>query len=57
VITSRDESTGALFARNPWRGDFGDRVAFIDLGGQQQSCTGDRAEFLGELGASMIPPP
>ena len=51
VITSRDESTGALFARNPWRGDFGDRVAFIDLGGRQQSCTGDRAEFLGELGA------
>jgi len=55
VITSRDESTGALFARNPWRGDFGDRVAFVDLGGQQQSFTGDRGEFLGELGSADNP--
>ena len=51
VITSRDETSGALLARNPWRSDFGDRVAFIDFGGQQQSLTGDRGEFLGALGA------
>ena len=50
MITSRDETTGALFARNPWRPDFGDRVAFIDLAGAQHSMTGDRREFLDPLG-------
>ncbi|MEO8997686.1 MAG: glycosyl transferase family 36 [Rhodanobacter sp.] len=55
VITSRDEPTGALFARNPWRPDFGDRVAFIDLGGQQHSMTGDRREFLDPLGTIERP--
>src|ERR1700674_4291848 len=51
VITSRDEQTGALFARNPWRSDFGGHVAFVDLAGQQHSMSGDRSEFLGSLGA------
>ena len=55
VITNRDASTGALFARNPWRGDFGDRVAFIDLGGSQHSLSGDRTEFLGQLGVVHHP--
>ena len=55
VVTARDDATGALFARNAWRSDFGDRVAFIDLGGQQQSFSGDRSEFLGELGAVHNP--
>ena len=55
VITSRDESTGALFARNPWRADFGDRVAFIDMAGQQHSMSGDRGEFLGPIGAIERP--
>ncbi len=51
VITSRDEQTGALFARNPWRRDFGGHVAFVDLAGQQQSMSGDRGAFLGPFGA------
>lgn len=51
VATSRDAQTGALFARNAWRAEFGERVAFIDLGGRQQTCTGDRLEFLGRYGA------
>ncbi|MEW5306791.1 MAG: hypothetical protein WDW36_009229 [Sanguina aurantia] len=55
VITTIDTATGALFARNRWRGDFADRVAFIDLGGQQQSLSGNRTEFLGELGAVHQP--
>ena len=55
VITSRDELTSALLARNPWRADFGDRVAFIDLAGQQHSMSGDRGEFLGQLGAIERP--
>ena len=55
VITSRDAATGALFARNPWRADFGDRVAFIDMAGQQHSISGDRGEFLGPIGAIERP--
>mgnify|MGYP001070248675 CR=1 FL=1 len=51
VITSRDEQTGALFARNPWRSDFDGHVAFADLAGQQCSISGDRGEFLGPFGA------
>ncbi len=51
VQTARDERTGALFARNRWRPDFGERVAFADLGGAQQAIGGDRAAFLGPLGA------
>ncbi len=51
VITSHDEQTGALFARNPWRSDFGEQIAFVDQAGQQQSMTGDRGEFLGPFGA------
>jgi cellobiose phosphorylase len=55
VITSRDETTGALFARNPWRPDFGDRVAFVDLAGAQHSISGDRHGFLGPLGTVAQP--
>ena len=51
VVTERDDATGALFARNAWRAEYGERIAFIDLGGAQRSCTGDRTEFLGPGGA------
>jgi cyclic beta-1,2-glucan synthetase len=50
VVTSRDAATGALFARNAWRPEFGERVAFIDFGGRPVSLTGDRLEFLGRYG-------
>jgi cellobiose phosphorylase len=50
VVTELDDATGALFARNAWRAEYGEQVAFIDLGGVQQSCTGDRTEFLGAYG-------
>ncbi len=55
VITARDAATGALFARNPWRPDFGGRVAFFDMAGQQHSISGDRSEFLGPLGGVDAP--
>ncbi|HTD29741.1 MAG TPA: glycosyl hydrolase family 65 protein, partial [Xanthomonadaceae bacterium] len=51
VVTSNDSATGALFARNAWRPEFGERIAFADLRGLQSCCTGDRGEFLGYLGA------
>jgi cyclic beta-1,2-glucan synthetase len=47
VVTERDATTGAMFARNAWNGEFAERVAFADLGGRQSSWTGDRLEFLG----------
>jgi cellobiose phosphorylase len=55
VTTEYDEATGALFARNRWRAPFGERVAFIDMGGTQHSFTGDRTEFLGHFGSVALP--
>jgi cyclic beta-1,2-glucan synthetase len=47
VVTEIDSPSGALLARNSWSRDFGRRTAFLDLAGQQLSCSGDRGEFLG----------
>ncbi|MHB1059148.1 MAG: GH36-type glycosyl hydrolase domain-containing protein [Rhodanobacter sp.] len=55
VLTACDERTGALFARNRWRPDFADRVAFADLAGPAHAMTGDRREFLGPLGTLEQP--
>ena len=55
ISTEIDPTTGAMFARNPWRTDFRDRVAFVDLGGRQMSWTGDRKEFLGRHGTLEHP--
>jgi cyclic beta-1,2-glucan synthetase len=51
VVTSCDPVTGALLARNAWRAEFNERVAFMDLAGLQRSMTGDRLEFLGRHGS------
>ena len=50
IVTEVDPDTGALLARNAWNVDFGDRVAFADLGGRQTAWTGDRTEFFGRNG-------
>ncbi|HZW17882.1 MAG TPA: glycosyl transferase family 36 [Luteimonas sp.] len=55
VATSLDGGTGALFATNAWRAEFGERVAFMDLRGRQQSHSGDRFEFLGLHGDLTAP--
>ena len=55
VATSLDDDTGALLARNAWRAEFGERVAFVDLRGRQQSHDGDRLGFLGRLGDLSAP--
>lgn len=49
IVTTKDEATGAVFARNPWNEDFGDRVAFADFG-NENTLTADRTEFLGRHG-------
>ena len=51
VVTEIDPATKAIFARNSWSADFGHRIAFADLCGRQESCTGNRTEFLGRNGS------
>jgi len=51
VVTEIDEATSILLARNPWNATFGERVAFMDMGGRQQSWSGDRKAFLGRHGS------
>jgi cyclic beta-1,2-glucan synthetase len=46
---------GALFARNAYNLDFGDRVAFLASDTQAQSFTSDRLEFIGATGSATMP--
>ena len=46
VVTSRDPVTGALFARNGWTPAFANRIAFLDMKGEQTEVTGDRRAFV-----------
>ncbi len=55
VVTEVDATSGALFARNPYRFDFGDRVAFADVLHRPRSVTGDRTEFLGRNQSAADP--
>jgi cyclic beta-1,2-glucan synthetase len=55
IITELDTETGALFAGNPWDAEFGQRVAFADLAGQQTRWTGNRSEFIGRNGSLDAP--
>lgn len=55
VVTERDADTGAIFARNAWNIEFGERIAFIDLCGKQTAWTGDRKEFMGRNGNMQKP--
>ena len=55
VVTEIDPETGVLLARNPWRMEFGSRVAFADMAGQQSSWSGDRTEFIGRNGSLALP--
>jgi len=55
IITEIDSETSALTARNPWSLEFHARVAFMDMGGRQQTLSGDRAEFIGRHGSLAEP--
>ncbi|MEO8347021.1 MAG: glycosyl hydrolase family 65 protein, partial [Betaproteobacteria bacterium] len=56
VITQRDSTSGALFARNPYNTDFAGRIAFFDVDRVTDgSFCGDREEFLGRNGTLRNP--
>ncbi len=55
VVTEIDPKTGVMLARNSWRVEFGSRVAFADMAGQQSSWSGDRTEFIGRNGSFALP--
>jgi cyclic beta-1,2-glucan glucanotransferase len=55
ILSELDPPSRALFARSAWKGEFGGRVAFADLGGRQTSHTCDRREFLGRNGSAAYP--
>ena len=55
VVTEKDAKTGALFARNPYSTEFGDRVAFFDVDDTTRTLTCDRTEFIGRNGTLAAP--
>jgi len=55
IVTEIEPRTTALLARNAWGTDFQSRVAFMDMGGRQEACTADRAEFIGRHGSLAEP--
>ncbi|GAB6040390.1 GH36-type glycosyl hydrolase domain-containing protein [Endothiovibrio diazotrophicus] len=50
VVTEIDPADGALYARNPYHGEFPGRVAFFDVDESERTVTCDRAEFIGRNG-------
>src|SRR6185436_3758713 len=55
VATARDDSSGALTARNPYHPELAGHVAFLWISGSEQSWTGDRTEFIGCNGDPVNP--
>jgi cyclic beta-1,2-glucan synthetase len=55
VVTAWDASNGLLLARNAYRPDFGDRVAFAGCSPAAHSHTADRTAFLGRNGTTARP--
>lgn len=55
VVTEIDATSGALFARNAYSTEFGDRVAFLDVDDLSRTLTGDRTEFIGRNGTLRRP--
>jgi cellobiose phosphorylase len=55
VVAEPNIDTGALFARNAYSADFGERVAFFDVDDPTRTHTCDRAEFIGRNGTLTAP--
>ncbi len=55
IHTEIDPASGALFAKNPYNTEFGNRVAFFDVDSSRKSFTADRTEFIGRNGTLQNP--
>ncbi|MEX2214195.1 MAG: glucoamylase family protein [Phycisphaeraceae bacterium] len=55
VVTEVDSASGAMFTRNPYNPDFGDRVVFAGCSESECTITADRTEFLGRNGSPANP--
>ena len=55
ISTEMDLLGGAIYARNPYNADFGERVAFFDVDDPARTFTCDRTEFLGRNGRRSAP--
>ncbi|HEY0431908.1 MAG TPA: hypothetical protein VGC61_08805 [Pyrinomonadaceae bacterium] len=55
VITEIDQSTGTIFANNPFNNEFAQRVAFAATNEKVFSATCDRKEFIGRNGTLSAP--
>jgi cyclic beta-1,2-glucan synthetase len=55
VVTELDAMSGALFARNAYSSEFGERVAFVDSSEAMRTVTADRTEFVGRNGTPADP--
>ena len=55
VITEIDQTSGAIFAENPYNSEFPGRVAFFDANMLKRTVTGDRHEFIGRNGSLEKP--
>ncbi|WPL18162.1 Cellobiose phosphorylase [Thiorhodovibrio winogradskyi] len=55
LVTEIDPNSGALLARNPYNGEFADRLAFFDVDDPARNLSGDRSEFLGRNGSLSQP--
>ncbi len=55
VTTEIDARNGALYARNPYNGEFPDWVAFFDVDEPTRTVTGSRLEFIGRNGTLRAP--
>jgi cellobiose phosphorylase len=55
IVTETDPKSGALFARNSYNKEFGDRVCFFDVNDPARTFTADRTEFIGRNGCLRDP--
>ncbi len=55
VSTEIAPQCGALYARNPYNPEFGERVAFFDVDAPARNLSGDRTEFIGRNGTLEYP--
>ena len=55
INTSLNPETNAILLHNRWGMAFPERVAFVDMAGQQTAWTTNRTEFIGRNGSKAIP--